>query len=67
MVSIFEIGISQNTKCDSLVQFLKSGHILLSDVIIYLVAKDLWLTYSGINCKRSNKTFMESLVIFTYT
>ena len=28
MVSVFEIGISQNNKCDNLVSFLKSGHIL---------------------------------------
>ena len=28
MVSIFEIAISQNTKCDNLVGFQKSGHIM---------------------------------------
>ena len=28
MGSIFPIGISQNTKCDNLVSFAKSGHII---------------------------------------
>ena len=28
--SIFQIGISQNTKCDNTVSFCKSGHILAS-------------------------------------
>ena len=32
MASIFKISFSQNTKCDNLVAFLKSGHILYEEI-----------------------------------
>ena len=37
MVSIVEIGVSQNTKCDNLVIFPKSGHIAIWYTTEYVV------------------------------
>ena len=36
MVSVFQIGIFQNAKCDNLFSFPKSGHIAIQLIHAYL-------------------------------
>ena len=50
MVSIFEIGISQNTKCDNSVSFLISGHIPVSSTTAMQNPMGKFWDIHGIHC-----------------
>ena len=67
MVSIFQIGISRNTKCENLVSFPKSGHIYLCLKLLLFVYHIISYVRGCVHVHKSSKAVKKYFILMYVT